>query len=190
MKAFTADEAPLIRAGLLKSCAGSLFAIRPAREVIFFIFALLLLGGGSVGCGKKGDPLPPLHAMVPIIKDIGAENRADGVLLIWSIPQAFARNRKTQFRVLRAEGATSCGECPEDWRLVAEILMYAQESGQIPGGRMEFLDRDVSEGAVYRYRVMIKTEQGDIGPPSGTVQIRRQNGGVSSNATERKSIIP
>ena len=172
MKVLPAPEAMLFRFGFPHHHSDVTLFIASYLRVRFLLLALLLLGLSS-GCGKKGDPLPPLRVETSIIEDLRAENRADGILLSWSIPRVADRERRLQFRVMRTKGPVPCKECMEEWNPITDIRIDSQKHIRRAEGRMEYLDSDVSEGTIYRYRVMSVTDSGEISPPSSTVQIRR-----------------
>jgi len=172
MRVLLAPEALLMRFGFYQYRSVLTRLARSGLRLEILILALLvvILSGG---CGKKGDPLPPLRTEAPIIKDLRAENRADGILLSWSIPRIAERGRRCQIRVLRTEGAVSCKECPEEWKLVAEMVVDFHERVRRREGRMNLLDPDVSEGTLYRYRISSKMQPEEMIIRSNTVQIRR-----------------
>ncbi len=151
---------------------GSTGVISLAAWLGFFCVAALIL---AWGCGRKGNPLPPLRHEPAAIKDLRAENQPDGILLSWSIPQVDGRQKKIQkIRVLRAEGAVSCKSCPGKWTLMAEIHLDSPSPTQRRDGRIQYLDSEVSDGKVYQYRIISVTKSGGMSPPSNTVQILRE----------------
>jgi hypothetical protein len=127
--------------------------------------ALLL---AAAGCGRKTDVKPPELA-APEVVEIAAENRVDGVRLIWSRPRSYADGSRMYnlagFRLQRRQDEGSFVQ-------IAELPVTDRERfRQIR--RFHYLDRSAIEGFEYEYRVLSFTLDNYVSAPSNVVSILR-----------------
>jgi hypothetical protein len=152
----------------------------------------------TLGCGKRGDPLPPLRPVPARIEDLAAMRLPDRVELHWTIPAANmdgttppAVDRVDLFAVtLPSESPAPGAEAIVDGRqLIARMIVRRDAQGPpaagappdtrpVPGERATFVDRAPVEGAdgpQTRHYVAIAAAgasgNGRPGPPSPVVSV-------------------
>src|SRR4030067_1700017 len=93
--------------------------------ILACIFQLL-----TIGCGKKGSPVPRSSVVSQRIVDLEAKSREERLLLEWTFPKANTDKSTltdlVEFKVLRAEGdliANECKGCGEKAKVVFEAKL-------------------------------------------------------------------
>jgi hypothetical protein len=127
------------------------------------LFTLPLI---CAGCGLKGDPIPPKIKLPAAIADLSVASSREGILLTWSLDPLEKINT---FQLLRSEtvqGSEACPGCPQDYRRFRTIP--AADAGLRREGERNFLyvDRDVSAGHFYSYRIVVCDRVGHCGAAS------------------------
>jgi hypothetical protein len=134
------------------------------------LFTACLLTFPAAGCGRKGLPRAPEDVVPRSLADLAASNVADGIQLSWSRPQLYADGTRMPdlggFLVERATDAALT------YQRIAELTVTDRDRfRQIK--RFKHLDRDVTLGVAYRYRVVSFTVDRYFSAPSNAVTIER-----------------
>ena len=133
-------------------------------------FALCLSAFPSLGCGRKAVPRPPEDILPRPLADLAASNLADGVQLSWSRPRLYADGeRMTDLGGFVVERAT--GDALDYQKIAVLEVTDRDRFRQIK--RFKHLDRDVTPGVAYRYRVVSFTRDRYFSAPSNAVTIER-----------------
>jgi hypothetical protein len=142
-----------------------------ALQFWLFALTLCLLPLFFPGCGRKtSPPRPPEDVLPRPIANLAATNLADGVQLSWGRPQLYADGERMTdlggFVVERAIGDEL------QYQKIATLEVTDRDRfRQIK--RFKHLDRDVTVGIAYRYRVVSFTLDRYFSPPSNAVTIER-----------------
>lgn len=122
-------------------------------------------------CGRKGPVTPPEYARPETIEDLQAANEADDIVLSWKRPGEYVDHTRMldlgEFHIER-----SAGESVEFEEIAVLPVTDRERFRQIK--RFRFVDRGVSEGVSYRYRVVSVTVDGYASAPSNMVAIVRE----------------
>lgn len=131
----------------------------PKISALFWLSLLLLLFLG--GCGKKGPPVAPETIFPAAVSDLRAWPREGVVFLAWSLPTRNADGSKLEdllgFKVLRHErplDSSSCPECPQNFKVVAEIDVDYPLGARIDGGRVLWQDPAIKPQQEYTYFIL------------------------------------
>lgn len=136
-----------------------------------WVLAVLWIGILIVlGCGKKGDPIPPRVRLPAAINDLSVASAAGGMILRWSISSP--QDRIGSFRILRSdiEAASACPGCPQDHRTLVQLSTADGRLQPEEGKRIRYLDAEVKAGRFYSYRVAGCDPRGECGEASNTAQ--------------------
>ena len=143
---------------------------RTSRYLCLLTFAFCLLTFPSLGCGRKALPRPPEDVLPRPLADLAASNLADGVQLSWGRPQLYVDGQRMTdlggFVIERAAGDT-----PTYQNIAVLEVSDRDRFRQIK--RFKHLDRDVTPGVAYRYRVVSFTVDRYFSAPSNAVTIER-----------------
>jgi hypothetical protein len=138
---------------------------------VLLVFACLF-SPMMASCGKKGDPLPRQEPVLLMIDDLGGETVQDGNLLRWTLPE---RTKKANtFKILRSVSipGEDCPGCPQDFILLAEKDEVSLQTGEKDQEKYSYLDRDVSKGRNYGYRIVWCVSSRNCSPESNTAEIK------------------
>lgn len=135
-----------------------------------FAFAFCICALFFPGCGRKAAPRPPEDVLPRPLADLAASNLADGVQLSWGRPQLYADGeRMTDLGGFVVERAT--GDALQYEKIATLEVTDRDRFRQIK--RFKHLDRDVTVGIAYRYRVVSFTLDRYFSSPSNAVTIER-----------------
>ncbi len=120
------------------------------------VSALLL-----TACGKKG-PLVPPESFVPApVSALSVEQKEDAFYVSWPAPGKDAGGRPLKdlagFRVYRRPVLPpdqDCEECPNAYTLIKTVDLEYLQDVRFFNGRYVLADRDVTNGAIYQYKVI------------------------------------
>jgi len=133
----------------------------------------MLLAAFPAGCGKKGDPLPPDVVVPAAAYDLRLEKASEGVRISWTLPE---KERDLKRVVLqRSEFETvldRCPECPQNFRILADLRPDDPELVRTGTTGMSYLDRDVGTGRLYLYRVLVCNGGGACSDPSAAAEVK------------------
>jgi hypothetical protein len=147
------------------------------RSVLAAAASLLLLLAISLGCGRKTLPRPPELVAPEIIKDLEGSNSKDGILLSWKRPTQYADgSRMLDLAGFQIERSTAGGE----FVLLTSLQVTDRDRfRQIRNFR--HLDGAVSDGEVYRYRIVSFTTDRYFSLPSPVMEIGRHTPVTADN---------
>ncbi len=140
-----------------------------ARQATVAVALVLLLA--SLGCGRKGPPLPPRPVIPASVGSLRAEPEANGIVVSWSRP---ARNHDgspltdlLEFRVSRSPGPGPEGG-PAGFALLTTVRADSPDNAAVVGDRYALLDdgrgQGLAPGTRYAYRVQPVNKRGALGP--------------------------
>ena len=123
------------------------------KFVVMAVMVLLILTG-SMGCGKKAPPLPPLAFIPPVPIQLTYQLTADRVTLQWKLDPELQKKPGAidmaveVYRAARALTEDACLECPLTFKKRAELPVTSVGHG-------ESLERG------YRYFYRLRTVKGN-----------------------------
>ncbi len=137
---------------------------------LFVIFFFIFLPS----CGKKGPPVPPKIEPLPVVEDLSKSIDGDLLTLTWPLPR---QNGKIQgdlagFKVFRARKPLTdpvCKDCPDKYRLVADIPLQ----GRISNNRIIYQE-NLECGYQYKFKVKLYTDRGNESEDSDIVEFLRE----------------
>lgn len=136
----------------VKSCCSIRQSLSPLQQraaVVALVIFSLLFCSMPMGCGKKGDPLPPEHLMPQPPLKLAHELKGDALLLTWHNQEA--DNKGGGIEIFRAVKSglpeEECRTCPLDFELIASLPPSASQYQQ-----------SIDKGFVYFYKVRCYTE--------------------------------
>jgi hypothetical protein len=136
------------------------------RLALAALFAAILLLS-LIGCGKKGDPIPPRVKLPLPITDLRVESSSGGVALAWSI--GAPGGDIGSFKILRGvtpDGNQACPGCPQDYRPFVTLTTADDRLRRESERGFRYLDTDVREGGYYSYRIAVCNRTGQCSAPS------------------------
>ncbi len=140
--------------------------MRRDRFFARLLTGLLVMTLVFVGCGKKGDPMPP-RIKLPVVNDLAAVSRPEGIVLGWSLnlrPENIGR-----FKILRSvtiRGQEACPGCPQDYRPFREVTPTDGHMRRQGASGFRYTDTDVKGGSFYSYRIAVCDRAGYCGEAS------------------------
>jgi len=126
-------------------------------------------------CGKKGPPVPPKIAPLPVVKDLSKNIEGDLLTLAWPIPMKKGKTTPEDlagFKVLRVRKLLidpDCQDCPDRYRLVADIPLQ----GRISNNRIIYQE-NLEHGYQYKFKVKLYTDKGNDSGDSNIVEFLRE----------------
>ncbi|NPU84033.1 MAG: hypothetical protein HPY65_06050 [Syntrophaceae bacterium] len=145
---------------------------RRADRLVILVLSLLIVAVGT-GCGKKGDPLPPDVVLPAAAHDLRIGKDAESIRVSWLLPE---RERDIRRIVIqRSEFQTvldRCPDCPQDFRILADLPPGDPRFDRTEGRGMAYLDRDIRSGRLYMYRIIVCNGGGACSDPSMTVELK------------------
>lgn len=135
---------------------------------------LLLVAMVAVGCGKKGDPIPPRLALPPAVVGLTADSVVQGIRLNWSANGPIGGI--DHFRIVRAETSAdkACPGCPQEYRPLATPKLNDQALRRTGEGTFEYIDAAVTADRFYSYRVSACDSRGHCVEPSAPANRLRE----------------
>ncbi|MGH7819820.1 MAG: hypothetical protein ACREQ9_08610 [Candidatus Binatia bacterium] len=132
--------------------------------------ALLVLALALGACGLKSDPRGADQVRPKPITTLTGEPAADGVRLNWQRTSEYVNGQRMDdlggFKVFRG----TPGELSEE---IAEIAVTDRDRFR-PEKQYEYLDKRVSPGATYYYRIVSFTTDEYYSAPSNQVKVTSQ----------------
>ncbi len=140
---------------------------RGRRISICCVIAISSLALLCVGCGKKGDPRYPDNSYPVKVEDLAISFDGEKAILEWSIPGRWDRAGYARiFRsALKAQGS-SCPNCPRIYAILDYLPLRDVRSTE--KGIFRYVDRNIREGFLYSYRLVICSSSGRCGEQSNT----------------------
>ncbi len=140
-----------------------------AAIIILLVLVTVL---GISGCGKKGDPTARIQEKREAIRDLQATAVADGVMLNWTMGKEGSAGRYV--RIMRSEMtdvADACPKCPQDYTPLIKLAGPALRQNEGQQGRYRYLDRNVTKGRYYSYRLIWGEDSGPESEASNIAEI-------------------
>ncbi len=136
--------------------------------LLFLLFAIVPI---LTGCGKKGPPVAPRQAPLPVISDLTAAVENDAVRLWWTLPKSSGQAAAVAagFFVSRSKTALSVADC-EDCPLMFERIADIPLRGELAGEKKWEYQESVEKGYRYIYQVTVYNRDGDEGPNSNPAE--------------------
>jgi hypothetical protein len=141
----------------------------------------LLLVLTALACGRRGPVRPPEDILPAPISDLQAKQAAGGVELTWGRPTTYVDGSRMldlgRFDIQRAGNG-------EDFtsRTIVEVS-DRDRFRQVK--RFRYLDREITPGSTYRYRVVTSTLDGYVSAPSNIVTVE-----ITSDSGETDAPLP
>lgn len=140
---------------------------------LMILVLALLIAAVWAGCGKKGDPLPPDMVLPAGAHDLRVVREAESIRLSWVLPEKEKNLRRVVIQ--RSEFETvldRCPECPQDYRIVADLQLGDPRLERTGGRETAYVDRDVRSGRLYMYRILVCNTGGACSDPSLPAELK------------------
>jgi len=135
------------------------------RTLRLALVACVLLG--PLGCGRKTDVKPPQLVAPRTVSEVSLTTKPEGIEVGWSRPTEYADGTTMEdlsgFVVERSRNN-------EAFRELARVPVTDRGRFQ-KAKRFEYLDKALTEGTTYHYRVVAFTTDGYYGAPSGAATL-------------------
>jgi hypothetical protein len=122
---------------------------------------------GPLGCGRKTDVKPPQLVAPRTVTEVSLSTKPDGIEVGWSRPTEYVDGTTMEdlngFVVERSRNN-------EAFRELARVPVTDRGRFQ-KAKRFEYLDKALTEGTTYHYRVVAFTTDGYYGAPSGAATL-------------------
>jgi hypothetical protein len=136
--------------------------------ILLFILAL--------GCGVKSALTPPDVLVAKAIKDLQGTVKEETFELTWSVPKENVKGPGpvdlVQFQVLRREETGGCPECPGEFKKRADLDLKDPKGYVLEKNTATWVDKDLTEGVIYMYKVVSINHWGYPSAPSNEVMIK------------------
>jgi len=138
---------------------------------IWIVLAIL-----AMGCGVKTALVPPDVLVAKAITNLHGTVKEDTFELTWSVPKANTNGSTpvdlVTFRVLRREETGGCPECPGEFKTRAELDLKNPKGYVLEKNIATWVDKDLTEGVIYMYKVVSINHWGYPSAPSNEVMIK------------------
>jgi len=128
------------------------------------------------GCGKKGDLRAPELVTPKVIENLRATSVPNGVALAWSRPTEYVDGRELKdlmgFVIFRKDISPTCVDCPVPYRPLTTVDLEDREKF-VKQKQYRYVDEEVQQKMIYRYRVASQLKDGSLSEPSNEVEIAR-----------------
>jgi hypothetical protein len=129
-----------------------------------------------LGCGKKGDLRAPELATPKVIENLRATSVPNGVTLTWSRPTEYVDGKQLKdlmgFVIFRKDISPTCLDCPAPYRPLTTVDLEDREKF-VKQKQYRYVDEEVQQKMIYRYRVSSQLKDGSLSQPSNEVEIVR-----------------
>jgi len=142
----------------------------------FFMTAALLAEGLFLGCGIKGDPVPPRRFRPATVTDLSYSLDGNSLTLAWTIPPETEQMRSRTagcnvFRSMRPLDDTQCKSCPVPFENIADIPVARDSSGKYLQKKLNF-NETLVDGFDYTFKVLCYTDQAMVADDSNVVNLQ------------------
>ncbi len=126
-----------------------------------------------LGCGKKGNPVPP-EIIIPVaISDLSVKIAEGGVALNWSVD---GNNVDVaEFKIYRSDleiEGDSCPDCPRKYSLIADLFSKDPKLTREGERGISYHDPSVKAGCLYSYKVVMCDSSGYCSGGSNIAEIK------------------
>jgi len=149
---------------------------QPCCGLLFFFTVALLAEGLLLGCGIKGDPVPPRRFRPAAVTDLVYSIDGKNLILTWTIPPESVQMRARTagcnvFRSVRPLDDTQCKNCPVPFENIADIPVARDSSGNYLQKKLIYTETIVG-GFDYTFKVMCYTNQDMVADDSNMVNLQ------------------
>ena len=127
------------------------------------------------GCGVKAPPTPPDALIAEAITDLRGTVKEEAFELTWSMPKRNLDGSTpvylARFLVLRRDETRGCPDCPGEFNVRAELDLRSPQGFRLEGDTVTWVDKDLTEGVIYMYKVVSVNRWGYKSAPSNEVRI-------------------
>lgn len=126
----------------------------------------------AAACGKKADPMLPVHLAPEQVKGFQAVARSGAIVLAWKAPAENTDNSPlidlAGFKIFREElpVAKACQQCPRNFTEFFDYPYRGSRGKQPEKTWFIYHDRTVTTGNLYTYRIHCYNERETTGPAS------------------------
>jgi hypothetical protein len=145
-------------------------------SLLFITAAALLAEGFLLGCGIKGDPVPPRPFRPAAVTDLSHSLDGNNLTLTWTIPPETAdMKNKTAgcrvFRSMQSQDETQCKNCPVPFEKIADIPVARDSSGNYLPKKLVYTETLVG-GFDYTFKVSCYTDRDMVADDSNIVNLQ------------------
>ncbi len=135
--------------------------------VIFFLTVFYL------GCGKKGNPVPPEIKIPKAVNNLGVKITEGKIILAWTVPESDTdvAEFKIHRSALEIEG-DSCVGCPRNFLLIVELSSGDPKLLKKAKGEINYFDSKIKKGFLYSYKIEICNSDGYCSSDSNIAEIK------------------
>jgi hypothetical protein len=144
-----------------------------SRWVVLFLLVAVCSATALLGCGKKGDPVPPRVFLPPPVTDLKAVIEEGAVVLAWTMPDVDIQTAKVV--IMRSElkvAGESCPGCPRQFAKTAELYYGDRNLLKEEEKKVRYRDSDIKGGRLYSYKVVICDDRGNCGNESNMAEMK------------------
>jgi hypothetical protein len=144
--------------------------------MLFFMTAALMAQGLLLGCGIKGDPVPPRRFRPASVTDLSYSRDGNSLILTWTIPPETEQMRSQTagcnvFKSMRPLDDTQCKGCPVPFENIADMPIARDSSGNYLQEKLNYTETLV-DGFEYTFKVLCYTGQGMMADDSNVVNLQ------------------
>ncbi|MBN2569462.1 MAG: hypothetical protein JXB42_08555 [Deltaproteobacteria bacterium] len=125
------------------------------------------------GCGKKGDPIYREAVYPAAVSDLSASLKGKGIELCWNLPDESGGIRLV--RILKGEtklDSDFCDTCPRNFYIMGEFSTKDPLLSKRNGFEFGYRDKDIREGFLYSYRVLLCASSGACSGESNLAEVK------------------
>lgn len=144
-------------------------------QIVFLVTAVFFLTVFCLGCGKKGNPVPPEITTPAAVSDLSVRTAEEGIILGWSVPKS--NTDVAGFKIYRSEmeiEGDSCPGCPREYSLIADLSCHDPKLGREGERDVSYLDSNVKTGCLYSYKVMTCNSSGYCSGEANIAEIKNR----------------
>lgn len=145
-------------------------------NLLFVATAALLAEGFLLGCGIKGDPVPPQRFRPAAVTDLSYSLDGNNLILTWTIPpETTDMKNKTAgcqvFRSVRSLDEAQCKNCPVPFENIADIPVVRDSAGNYLQKKLMHTETLVG-GFDYTFKVLCYTNQDMVADDSNVINLQ------------------
>jgi len=125
------------------------------------------------GCGKKGDPNYRGAVYPAPVSDLSVSLKGKGIELGWNVPDKSVVIRLV--KILKGEtklDSDFCNTCPRNFYIMGEFSTKDPLLSKMNGIGYRYRDKDIREGFLYSYRVLLCTSSSVCSAESNLAEVK------------------